>query len=160
MATTTSANRAMKLLIQNDYVVAAVRIFLGVVFVFASIDKIADPAAFAASIANYKLIGPQAGMLVATVLPWMELLSGMCLILGVLRQSSSLLILLMMIVFTAGVLSGIARGLDISCGCFSQDPQVGKIGLTKVLENIGLIAVSWFLFISKTDRFSLHHSPD
>lgn len=150
----------MKYLLQNDFVIAAVRIFLGCIFIFASIDKIADPSAFATSIANYKLIGQSAGLAVATILPWIELLSGVCLVFGILQRGANLLVLLMMIGFTAGVLSGIARGLDISCGCFSQDPLVGRLGWSKVLENAGLTALTTFLSVAKLSRFSVSHSSN
>jgi cobalt-zinc-cadmium efflux system protein len=148
----------MKTLLHNDFVIAAARIALGVIFVFASINKIADPNAFAASIAHYKLVGHQTGLLLATVIPWLELISGMCLIFGIILRGSSLLVFIMMVVFTGGVISGLVRGLDISCGCFSQDPEVGKIGWLKLLENLGLIALSWFLLISKADKFTFDHT--
>jgi hypothetical protein len=49
----------------------------------------------------------------------------------------------------------LVRGLDISCGCFTQDPAAGKIGWTKVLENTELLALSVFLLFSKSNKFSL-----
>jgi putative oxidoreductase len=150
----------MKTFLHNDYVIAALRIILGVIFVFASIDKIADPIAFASSIANYKLVGSSVGMVVATILPWLELLCGMSLILGTLPKGSSLLVFFMMLVFTVAVLSGIARGLDITCGCFSKDPTVGRIGWMKVFENLVLIVLSWFVLVSKSDKFTFTRSSN
>jgi hypothetical protein len=75
-------------------------------------------------------------------------------------RGSSFLVTIMLVVFTAGVISGIVRGLDISCGCFSQDPAVGKLGWTKILENLTLIAISMFLWYAKSDRFSLTHTSE
>jgi uncharacterized membrane protein YphA (DoxX/SURF4 family) len=139
-------------LLQNDYLVLAERFVLGFVFVAASIDKIADTSAFAVSISYYKLVGAPVTMVVATVLPWVELLCGVFLIFGIKLRGSAMLVLIMLIVFTVGVVSGIARGLDISCGCFSRDPNVGKIGWLKVLENVGLIVLSIAIYLSTTKR--------
>ena len=132
----------MRALLDNTYVMLSARLLLGVVFVFASIEKIADPNAFAVSISYYRLIGEPLTTFVATVLPWVELLAGLFLLFGIMMRGSSLLILLMLLVFTAGVVSGMARGLDISCGCFTRDPNADKIGWMKVLENSGLLLLS------------------
>lgn len=144
----------MKSLLQNSYIALIARIALGAVFIVASIDKIADPNAFALSIGNYKIVGHSFALFVATFLPWMELLCGLLLILGIMMRGSSLLVLLMLIVFTAGIISGIVRQLDIACGCFTSDPNVGRIGWGKVLENCGLIVLGIIVFFSKSDRFS------
>lgn len=146
----------MKTLLENNYFIFAGRIVLGFIFIVASIDKVADPNAFAVSIGYYKLVGPTVALTVATMLPWVELLCGIFLIFGIMPRGSSLLILLMLVVFTAGVVSGIARGLDISCGCFTRNPNVDKIGWMKVLENGGLILLSIFLLFSNSRRFSVN----
>lgn len=146
----------MKSFLENRYTVLTARIILGFIFVVASIDKIANPNAFAVSIGYYKLVGPSAALLIATILPWLELLCGLFLIFGILLRGSSLLTLMMLVVFTAGVISGIGRGLDISCGCFTRDPNVDKIGWMKVAENCGLIVLGIFALFSKGSRFSIN----
>lgn len=150
----------MRKLLSNDYVVFVCRIILGLVFVVASVEKMADPAAFATSIGYYKLISHDIALVVATFLPWVELLSGMGLLFGTYLRGSSLLSLLMLVVFTAGIVSALARGLDISCGCFTQDPAVGKIGVMKVVENSALIILSIVLYYSRSVRFTVQRLPD
>jgi uncharacterized membrane protein YphA (DoxX/SURF4 family) len=151
---------SIKYLLNNSYVVLTARLVLGFVFLVASIDKIADPNAFAISIGYYKLVGQSVAMVVATVLPWIELLCGLFLMFGIMLRGSSLLVLIMLAVFVAGIISGIARGLDISCGCFSRDPNVGRIGWLKVLENVGLMALSIVILSSPTNRFSLEEDHE
>ena len=145
----------MKKLLSNDYLMLGLRIVLGFIFVIASVEKMADPAAFAASIGNYKLVSSSVALTVATYLPWIELLSGLAILFGIFSRGSSLLILIMLVVFTGGVISAVMRGLDISCGCFTQDPSVGKVGWYKVGENIAMILGSIVLFYSHALRFSL-----
>lgn len=145
----------MKSILSNDYVAIAARIFIGFLFVFASVDKVANPDAFSASIVNYKLFSPMLATLMATVLPWVELLCGFAIIVGVFQRGSALLLTSLLIVFTAAVLSALLRGLDISCGCLTQDPEVGKIGWLKIIENIGLILLTSFLFYSTSVKFTV-----
>ena len=147
----------MKNLLANDYLVFIVRIVLGLVFIVASIEKMANPAAFANSIGNYKLLAPSVALFVATFLPWVELLSGLALLFGVFPRGSALLVFIMLVVFTGGVISAVLRGLDISCGCFTQDPSVGKVGWMKIGENLVMILGSVLLFFSADTRFSLQH---
>lgn len=145
----------MKSLLHNGYLVLGARIVLGMVFLVASIEKVADPAAFATSIGYYRLITGDIAMLTATILAWAELLCALALLFGVGVRGSSLLCFLMLVVFVAAIISALARGLDISCGCFTQDPSAGKIGWQKLVENSLLILVSVYLYYSTSVRFSL-----
>jgi len=145
----------MRSLLENRYVVLSARLLLGFVFVVASIDKLADPNAFAVSISYYRLVGEPIALILATILPWVELLAGLFLLFGIMMRGSSLLLLLMLVLFTGGVISGIVRGLDISCGCFTRDPNVDKIGWMKVLENLGLIVLSLITLYAKSIAYSV-----
>jgi uncharacterized membrane protein YphA (DoxX/SURF4 family) len=137
----------MKSLPSNTILILLIRIFLGGLFVVASLDKITDPQTFANSILQYKIVGPTLAMCTATILPSLELLCGVSLIIGLYPRGCALLTTFMLVGFTVLVSSALVRGLDISCGCFSQDPNVDKIGYKKILENCGLIVLSiWLLF--------------
>ena len=138
----------MKSFLSNNILILFIRIFLGGLFVIASLDKITDPQAFANSILQYKVVGPTLAICTATILPPLELLCGLSLIIGLYPRGCALLITIMLVGFTILVISALLRGLDISCGCFTQDPNVSKIGYQKILENCGLIVLStWLLFI-------------
>jgi uncharacterized membrane protein YphA (DoxX/SURF4 family) len=135
----------MKSILANSVIIFFVRVFLGGIFIVASLDKIANPDAFAASILNYKIVGSTLAIIIATVLPSLELLCGLSLILGIYPHTSALLITLMLFSFTLLVLSALFRGLDISCGCFTQDPTASKIGYYKIIENVGFILLGVYL---------------
>ena len=132
----------MRRVLDNDYVTFAARLIVGFAFVLASFEKIVDPHAFASSVANYKLLPTGILPLAATILPWMELLGGLALIFGVMHRGAAALIGILLAVFTVAVASALLRGLDISCGCFTQDPAAEKIGWLKLLENLGLLLLS------------------
>lgn len=105
---------------QWTYLPAAVRTILGAIFIYAAILKIADPVAFAGSVAAYKILPYFASYLTASVLPFIELTCGLLLVCGVRIRGSALIIAIMNLVFMAALASAIVRGLDIDCGCFKQ----------------------------------------
>ncbi len=97
------------------------RWLLGAVFIYAASGKIADPAGFALSIANYQLLPAAWVNPLALFLPWLELICGLGLVTGVGRHGSSLMVVLMLAVFAVALGYSAYRGLDIHCGCFSTD---------------------------------------
>ena len=145
----------MKSLLSNTILILLIRVLLGGLFIVASLDKIVHPDAFAAAVLNYKIIGSTLSMVTATILPWLELLSGLGLILGISPRASAMMITALLTGFTILLAVTLARGLDISCGCFTQDPNVGKIGYQKILENCGLILLGIFLLFTRDDAFRL-----
>ena len=99
----------------------ASRVLLGGIFIWASWDKILDPAAFARAIANYQIVAPMTGNLAALILPWVELVCGACLLLNRWTRGCALVAAALMVVFMAALGYNIHRGVDVNCGCFTLD---------------------------------------
>ncbi len=127
-------------------VLTALRMGLGLLFVYASLDKIWEPGAFAEAIYNYRLLPDVFLHGAAILLPWVELVTGLLLVLNRFPRTSSLLAGSMLLVFTLAVASALARGLNFNCGCFNLDSETGNIGLRKILENVGLLLVATVLW--------------
>jgi uncharacterized membrane protein YphA (DoxX/SURF4 family) len=126
----------------------AVRLVLGLVFIYAGYVKIIDPTGFAKNIYHYQLLPDLWINVSAWVLPWLEVVSGAALILvPPLRRGAAAWIFLLLLLFTGAILISLYRGLDISCGCLSTNPDAAKIGWRKVAENIGLLALAAWAFI-------------
>ncbi|HEY6871282.1 MAG TPA: MauE/DoxX family redox-associated membrane protein [Geobacteraceae bacterium] len=98
-----------------DYVV---RLVLGGAFLYAGFVKIGEPSGFAGSIAAYRLLPYFGNYLAAAVLPWLEALCGVLLIAGYRPRAAASLVLVLTLAFMAVLVSALARGLDIDCGCF------------------------------------------
>ncbi len=152
----TQLNKMVKIL-SNKYFLLLLRLLLGLIFIFAAIDKIAVPANFSVSIYNYKLLPDEFINVPAIIIPWIELISGLLLLLGISVKENSVIITFLLIVFTIAIIISLFRGLNIDCGCFGTDYGT-KIGLLKVSENIlfilfGFILVRWdsSLFTLNTD---------
>jgi uncharacterized membrane protein YphA (DoxX/SURF4 family) len=145
----------------KTWIVVVSRLLLGSVFIYASVDKIAHPAAFAEAVGNYHMLPWGLENLMGLILPWVELLAGIGLIVGVMVDGSVLVITLMMIVFILAISQAMARGIDIECGCFSvSEPGGAKVGFLRLFEDfiyLGLALIilnrkeRWLEFFPKSD---------
>jgi uncharacterized membrane protein YphA (DoxX/SURF4 family) len=124
-------------------------IAVGAVFVYASLSKIADPQAFAKIIYHYQVIGPSAAFgfvpanLTAVALPWIELIAGVLLVVGVWRREAAVVTAIMLVVFVAAVASTLARGIDIqNCGCFALDASGRAAGWKLIAGDLALLAAA------------------
>jgi len=98
----------------------ALRGLLGVLLLWAAVSKLANLTDFLASLYAYKLPLPRTFLqLVAVMLPWVELLCGLALLGNVWTESVLVLAAGLFAVFVLATGQAWARGLDISCGCFS-----------------------------------------
>ncbi|MBU0509039.1 hypothetical protein KKG82_06290 [Patescibacteria group bacterium] len=130
------------------------RIALAAVFLMAAVPKLLDPATFAKDIVNYRVTLPLIGQgyvfLAAMFMPAFELVGALALLAPRWKRAGSMIIGGLLIVFTILIAQAVIRGLNIDCGCFGR---VGvslalaqKVGLFKIIENIGWIAMAAFVF--------------
>jgi uncharacterized membrane protein YphA (DoxX/SURF4 family) len=95
-----------------------VQLALGGIFVAAAIVKIVDPPSFAHMIYNYRLLPGWAVNAMALVLPWIELLSGLALVLGAWKRTAAGIVGIMLMLFIGALSINLARGNPVNCGCF------------------------------------------
>lgn len=124
------------------------RLLLGLVFVYASYDKILHPQAFALAVFNYQVAPDWAVNLIALILPWLELLLGLCMIFGLWMPGVTVAGTGLLVVFLGALVFNQIRGLDIHCGCFSTEITKGPAGLGTVLRDVGFLAVSLYLLLA------------
>ncbi len=129
----------MENLLKSKYLAFLFRLILGCVFVYASFDKIAHPADFAKIVYYYHFLPGSAINLFAVILPWVELMCGMALILGLFVESAALLIGILLGIFIVALSSAVIRGLDISCGCFSTSPSSDKVVWDTIIRDLLLL---------------------
>ena len=102
----------------HPWLTVRVQIGLGAIFVVAAIPKIADPPSFAHMIYNYRLVPGFAVNALALVMPWVEILTGLALILGVWPREAAALAGLLLLMFLWAIGFNLARGHAVDCGCF------------------------------------------
>lgn len=134
--------------LRSPRVLLVLRVLLGGYFVYASLDKIASPAAFARIVYQWQVSGPVLSNVVAVTLPWIELLAGTLLVLGVWRREAALVIALLLLVFLASATSVLARGIDVeNCGCTSLAKTESSASSWPPAWTKG---VGWFLMTRNT----------
>jgi uncharacterized membrane protein YphA (DoxX/SURF4 family) len=104
----------------HHWILLPVRVYLGGVFLLACYHKLLDPRSFAVDVATYQLLPLASVNLFALVLPWVELLAGVMLVLGLRVRAASLLTTGMMVAFMLALGWALHLGLDMSCGCFAS----------------------------------------
>ena len=102
------------------------RIILGIVFIWASWDKLLAPADFARVIHNYQILPAVLVYPAALILPWVEIVCGVLLVIGRFTKGAVLVVNLMLVIFITAYLSTLIRGLDVDCGCFTVSLQAAK----------------------------------
>ena len=144
----------VKKILSNQYLLILFRTILGLVFIYSGFVKIIDTSGFSNSIYNYKLMPDLLINYLAIVLPWIELITGLLLILGITIKESALIINSLLIVFITAIVINLFRGLDINCGCFGTGNGT-KIGLAKLIENSILLFMGILLMLFDSKFLSI-----
>lgn len=129
----------------HPWLTIRVQIALGAIFVVAALPKIADPPSFAHMIYNYRILPGGLINLSALIMPWVELLAGLALILGVWTRGARWIIGLMLVTFIIAIGINLARGNAIDCGCFdtsaagkTPEEQIRDMWMV-VIRDIGML---------------------
>ena len=128
----------------NPYLILIIRLILGVIFVYASYDKILDPDKFARDINNFHIVPFGLENSIAIVLPWLELLIGLGLIFGFFIDGSSVISGALLVLFNLMILQAMLRGFNIECGCGLKEGQM--VGVSKLLENFVFMGGAYNIF--------------
>jgi len=145
------------------------RLVLAYIFITFGVAKLADPFSFLKALRMYHLFPespPYYMNLTAIVLPWLEIVTGTALLIGLHIRSAALIQLLMLIPFTIAVLR---RALEMiaqtsqsffdikfDCGCSGGEEIIWR----KTLLNSALIILSAYAVFSGTRRFCLERFFD
>lgn len=141
-----------------DLVGLVARLVLGGVLLVAGALKVGNPLGAARAVQAYDVMPFELARYVGYALPWIEVVIGLLLILGLFTRINGLLGALLMVVFIIGISQAWARGLTIDCGCFGGGGQVAENETKYVQEiarDIGLTICGMWLFIRPRTAISL-----
>jgi len=131
--------------LRNPWLTIRVQIALGVFFVAAALPKIVDPPSFAHMVYNYRIVPGAAINLMALVMPWIELLSGLALILGIWTGTARTIVAALLATFIIAISINLARHNAIDCGCFdvsvagkTREERLADMHLV-ILRDVGML---------------------
>jgi len=123
-----------------------VALIVGGIFIYAGVIKAMDPVGFANDIDNYKILPWPLTVRLAFYLPWLEILCGLAVLLGLLYRGALLVLTVLISIFIIASVIAKARGLDITCGCFGHASKYlsffGHLALDFVL--LAVLVALWF----------------
>jgi uncharacterized membrane protein len=121
------------------------KLILAAIFLLASVPKIIAPHEFAVAVFRYQLLPDAAINLMALFLPWLELVAAIAILIPRTSAAAAAVFFGLLAVFTAAISINLLRGIDISCGCFTLDPDAGPIGWWEVVRDVGFLALAGFV---------------
>jgi uncharacterized membrane protein YphA (DoxX/SURF4 family) len=149
------------------WVCLPLRLVLGGLFVFAAFNKLvakgagarsSGPQGFTWTIKAFKLGLPDWAVLTSTfVMPWIEVVAGVMLIVGVCTRAAALVIGGLLVVFIALLLSVLARDLNVDCGCFGDMSPVcpEKVGWCHITQDVVMLAAAAVIIATKRHALTL-----
>lgn len=117
------------------------RAILGGLFVVAGAMKVLDMRTFVDVVQAYRILPHVLIIPAAFAVPWVEMVLGAALLLGLWLRSSAVLSAGVLLAFMVGLGVNIMRGADMSCGCFG--PYFADLSLEgALLRNVALIGMA------------------
>jgi len=151
----------LNILLENNWAELVLRWVIGIIFVYASIHKIADPAAFAKIIYGYYLFPDLSINLIAIILPFMEFYSGIFLLLGIYPRSATAIIIGLLFGFITAISINLLRGHEFDCGCFSFNGSDSKVASIQLLvRDIFYFVFSLYIIFFKGQRRLCVHTGE
>lgn len=142
----------------RDHVGLLARLVLGVVLVVAGALKVGNPLGAARAVQAYEVMPFEVARWVGWALPWIEIVVGVLLVVGLFTRASALLGTVLMLAFVVGIAQAWARGLTIDCGCFGGGGQVDadqtRYG-SEILRDLGLALCGAWLVARPASTLSL-----
>ncbi len=103
---------------RQRWFLVGLRWIVGATFLYAGIVKLHAPQDFADSIASFQLLPAGIVNAFALGLPPFEILVALLLLSGWQKRAAALAVLGLTAIFAVAMLSALARGLTVDCGCF------------------------------------------
>lgn len=134
------------------------RLALGGVLLVAGALKVGNPLGSARAVQAYDVMPFEVARWIGYALPWVEIVIGLLLVVGLFTRVAAALGTLLMIAFVIGIAQAWARGLTIDCGCFGGGGEVGA-GETRyaqeILRDVALALAGAWLVVRRRTAYSL-----
>lgn len=133
---------------------------MGGLFIYASLNKILNTAVFKEAVASYEILPYWLVNITAVVLPWLELWTGILLIVGVFVRACAIVYSSLLLLFNIAIGLNFARGVEFYCGCFGEESIISGINYWHIIFNTFWLLMAALLFILERRRFSHRFSGE
>lgn len=141
-----------------DAIGTIVRLGLAAVWLVSGAVKLSDPGQTYVAVQAYDVLPVGMVDVVATALPLVELVLGLCLLLGLVTRIAAAASAALVLVLIAAIAQAWARGLSIDCGCFGGGGQVAA-GQTsyplEILRDAGFLVLACWLLVRPRSLLSV-----
>ena len=148
-------NRRGTIEIIRDCIGIAARLSLAATFIWACIHKIAEPAPFALQVATYQILPLSLVNFQAIALPWVELVTGVLLVIGFWTRPAALVTIGMNIMFITAIALALQADLHLQCGCFAAPGAGEEMSADLIVRDALFIGVAGVILRLGPDRFTL-----
>lgn len=147
--------------LQHPWLTVRCQLLLGALFVVAAWPKLLDPPGFAKAVHAYALLPAWAVHAVALTLPWLELVAGTLLCLGLWVRAATAWIAALLLAFIGALGVNLVKGHPVDCGCFTQStaPKTREERLADmrwtILRDLGMLALAAQILAATRSRRDL-----
>jgi len=141
----------------HGWLALAARVYLAGVFILASIYKIGHPESFALDVATYGILPLPLINLFVLVVPFVEAFAGAMLLVGFRARAAALLVSGMMVMFMVALGIVLAKGLEMSCGCFASaaSGEADPIGWSTMARDGAWLVLALYVLLLDRRPFGL-----
>ncbi|TQF07676.1 DoxX family membrane protein [Kitasatospora acidiphila] len=141
-----------------EWLSTVVRLALAVVWAWAGLAKISDPAVAAQAVRAYRILPEGLVKPVGYGLPFLELALALLLLVGLGVRIVAVISVVLLLTFIAGISSAWARGISIDCGCFGGGGAVAKSQTQygqEILRDCGFLLLALWLVYRPRSKASV-----
>ena len=138
----------------QQYVALEARLLVGILFLLAGAAKLADATDAKHAIRDYVPVPDIVLPSLARALPIIEVVLGVCLLLGLLRQTPAIVAIGLLTIFSAGGMLNLLRGRKMECHCLGGVLRE-RLGWSVIVRNVVLIGLMCVMLGTKSDLFAI-----
>ena len=136
------------------WLIFALRVAVGGLFIVAGVLKVGHPDALASTIAATRLLPQVVIAPFALILPFFEIGLGGYLVAGLFTRTAAIVASAQFAIFGLVIASLVIRHIPVSCGCFGPQDSA-PASWTEVVRDIVLAIIAWIIVIRAPGRFAV-----
>lgn len=136
------------------WLIEALRILIGLIFILSGLFKMSDIVLFEEAIVEFNIL-PQYSRLFAIIIPSFELVAGVSLLIGIFKKAAIVIMIFLLFSFTFAIGINLAHGFKFDCGCFGPFDLLSKISIEKLFFNFIIVFCLFLIFLNDKQKVDI-----